>query len=114
MAEAKSERDWKDADDTMRKARECASTTLFRWTPEWEKAASEFESAARKYSKLGSQGLMEAVEAYKGASEAHRELKSINSAARCLDMAALTETKLPNCSLQAAKTYKVPRGASES
>ena len=38
-----------------------AGTTLFRWTPEWEKAASEFEAAARKFTKLGVMGQTEAA-----------------------------------------------------
>ncbi len=63
-----------EADKDFREATEFMGTTLFRWKPDYEKAASLFEAAARKYQKMGDVSLMDCTQAYKGAAEAHAQL----------------------------------------
>lgn len=100
------DQEWKTANELIRKANEYTQISLFQWEPRWDKAALSFEQAAKKYQKLGSGGVLEAIQAYKDASHAHKQMNSINAAAKDMEMAALLESKIPNQEESAMMTYQ--------
>ena len=77
------QKETEEADKLYREAMENTKTTLFRWKPDWEAAAAGFEQAARKYQKLGDVNLPNAIDAFKGASDAHVQLGRYGCACAC-------------------------------
>lgn len=100
------EKDWDEANKLYRSALDNTKTTLFRWKPDWEKASTEFEQAAKKYQKIGDSALHECVDSYAQAAQAFYQLGSINSAARNLETAALMSTKIPVNEKNTAELYQ--------
>ena len=97
--------DTSKADALKRSAFDHSKPSFFRWNPDWQKTAEEYEAAARLYSKFGTSALSDLIDCYKGAAEAHEMMQSLNTAAKMMENAARMEEKIPNIK-SACESYK--------
>eukprot|EP01006_Ploeotia_vitrea_P062060 TRINITY_DN80140_c0_g1_i1.p2 TRINITY_DN80140_c0_g1~~TRINITY_DN80140_c0_g1_i1.p2 ORF type:complete len:319 (-),score=195.40 TRINITY_DN80140_c0_g1_i1:50-1006(-) len=73
-------------DEAMQEARKAASTSMFKWKPDWEKAAIKYQEAAKNYGiahKYDKQ-----VEALEACAAAFEKLDSYHTVAKCYEDAA--------------------------
>ena len=75
----------KEGETALLAAAKCLKTSYFKWKPDWESAASEYEKAATAF-RVG-KAVPRAIDAFCRASEAHEKFDSTFMAAKHLETA---------------------------
>ncbi|EFC50422.1 predicted protein [Naegleria gruberi] len=94
----------KEADSLEKEGKKLTERSLFRWSPDWDTAASKFEKASLLYKNLGKDD--KAVECYLRAGVCHEKNKMFYSAGKSYEMAANIYQNTIKDYISAFKNYK--------
>ncbi|KAG2375006.1 hypothetical protein C9374_010380 [Naegleria lovaniensis] len=93
-----------EAENLEKEAKKLSERSVFRWSPDWDGAASKYEKAAIAYKNLGKEN--KAVDCYVSAGYCHEKNKILYSAGRCYESAAnIYQTSIKDF-ISALKNYK--------